>query len=77
MGTMVTRYRIEDEVGRVLTEDGFFSYDSDDALEFRSEAAAIEEASSFTGTSVETFQRYSAVPDLITTRIFSIERSAA
>ena len=77
MGTMVTRYRIEDEVGRVLTDEGFFSYEIDDALQFRCEDEAIEEARSFPGTTVERFQRYSTFPDFFASEALSIERSAA
>ncbi|PDT55068.1 MULTISPECIES: hypothetical protein [Sinorhizobium] len=75
MGTMVTRYRIEDEVGRVLTDEGFFSYEVDDAVIFRSEAAAIEDAAAFPGTTVERFERWSAFPDFPLS--ISAERSAA
>ncbi|MQW73666.1 hypothetical protein GHK50_33750 [Sinorhizobium medicae] len=77
MGTMVTRYRIEDEVGRVLTDEGFFSYEIEDALQFRCEDEAIEEARSFPGTAVERFQRYSTFPDFFASEALSIERSAA
>ncbi|MQX94715.1 hypothetical protein GHK03_00330 [Sinorhizobium medicae] len=77
MGTMVTRYRIEDEVGRVLTNEYFFSYETDDALQFRCEDEASEEARSFPGTTVERFQRYSTFPDFFASEALSIERSAA
>lgn len=61
---IVTRYRIEDEIGRVLTADGFFSYEIDDAIQFRTEYAAIEESDLFPGTTVERFERYAAFPDI-------------
>lgn len=77
MGTMVTRYRIEDEVGRVLTVEGFFSYEADDALQFRSEDEAYEEVSAFPGTTVERFERYSTFPDFFLSEAVSVERSAA
>ncbi|RVN76935.1 hypothetical protein CN105_34445 [Sinorhizobium meliloti] len=65
---MVTRYRIEDEVGRVLTNEYFFSYEVDDAL---------EEAAAFPGTTVERFERYSTFPDFFLSEAVSVERSAA
>lgn len=74
---MVTRYSIQDEVGRVLTRMGFFAYDTADAVEFRDEDDAYEELAAYPGCTVETYERPSAFPDLITTRTFSIERSAA
>ncbi|PND29037.1 hypothetical protein [Sinorhizobium sp. M4_45] len=77
MGTMVTRYRIEDEVGRVLTVEGFFSYEVDDALQFRCEDEALEEAAAFPGTTVERFERYSTFPDFFASEAVSIKRSAA
>ncbi|MDX0106618.1 hypothetical protein GOC33_11405 [Sinorhizobium meliloti] len=77
MGTMVTRYRIEDEVGRVLTNEYFFSYEVDDALQFRSEDEAYEEAAAFPGTTVERFERYSTFPDFFLSEAVSVERSAA
>ncbi|MGK9263834.1 hypothetical protein KXS15_23100 [Sinorhizobium meliloti] len=77
MGTMVTRYRIEDEVGRVLTNENFFSYEVDDALQFRSEDEAYEEAAAFPGTTVERFERYSTFPDFFLSEAVSVERSAA
>ncbi|MFQ6161433.1 hypothetical protein [Sinorhizobium meliloti] len=77
MGTMVTRYRIEDEVGRVLTAEGFFSYEVDDALQFRCEDEAYEEARSFPGTTVERFERYSTFPDFFLSGTVSSERNAA
>lgn len=77
MGRMVTRYRIEDEIGRVLTNEGFFSYELDDALQFRCEDEAYEEARSFPGTTVERFERYSTFPDFFLSEAVSVERSAA
>ncbi|AUX76374.1 hypothetical protein [Sinorhizobium fredii] len=76
MGTMVTRYRIEDEVGRVLTDEGFFSYERDDAAEFRCEQDAIEECAYLPGTTVEQFQRYAEYPDFDALASFK-ERAAA
>ncbi len=61
----VTRYQITDEVGRVLTADGFFSYDDDDAEQFRDEDDAIEASDRHPGTTVETFKRWSKYPDFI------------
>lgn len=74
---LVNRYSITDEVGRFLTVEGFFSYDDADAVEFRDDDEAYEELAAYPGCTVETYQRFSAFPDLITTRTFSIERSAA
>lgn len=74
---MVTRYRIEDEVGRVLTAEGFFSYEVVDALQFRCEDEAYKKARSFPGTTVERFERYSTFPDFVLSEAASIERSAA
>ena len=62
---MVTRFRIEDETGRVLTIAGFFSYDTDDAVQFTREDDAIEVSDEHLGTSVECFTRYSATADRI------------
>ena len=76
MGTMVIRYRIEDAKGHVLTDEGWFSREADDAAEFRSEDEALEEAAAFPGTTVERFERWSAFPDLVTATP-SFERSAA
>ncbi|MFK3965712.1 hypothetical protein ACI2KT_19115 [Ensifer adhaerens] len=72
---MVTRYSIQDEVGRFLTIEGFFAYDDDDAVEFRDEDEAIEELAAYPGCTVETYQRPSAFPDFIATP--SIEKEAA
>lgn len=77
MGKMVTRYRIEDEVGRVLTGEYFFSYEVDDALQFRGEDEALEEAAAFPGTTVERFERYSTFPDFFASGRGSTERNAA
>ncbi|ASP63365.1 hypothetical protein [Sinorhizobium meliloti] len=77
MGTIVTRYRIEDEVGRVLTNEYFFSYEVDDALQFRCEDEALEEAAAFPGTTVERFERYSTFPDFFASGRGSTERNAA
>ncbi|ASY62480.1 hypothetical protein SJ05684_c10220 [Sinorhizobium sojae CCBAU 05684] len=65
MGTMVTRYRVENAKGCVLTDEGFFTSERDDAAEFTDEDAAHEEASSFPGATVEEFRRYSDFADLI------------
>ncbi|QHG70196.1 hypothetical protein [Ensifer adhaerens] len=72
---MVTRYSIQDEVGRFLTIDGFFSYDDADAVEFRDEDEAYEELATYPGCSVETHQRLSNFPDFTATP--SIEKEAA
>ncbi|MGF6157808.1 hypothetical protein M2267_003067 [Ensifer sp. KUDG1] len=75
---MVTRYSIQDEVGRLLTIDGFFSYDDADAVEFWDEDEAYEELATnpeCRGCSVETHQRLSAFPDFTATP--SIEKEAA
>ncbi|HEV7319432.1 MAG TPA: hypothetical protein VGO04_12590 [Ensifer sp.] len=72
---MVTRYNIQDEVGRFLTAEGFFSYEADDAAEFRDEDEAIEELAVYPGCTVETYQRPSAFPDFTATP--SIEKEAA
>lgn len=75
---MVTRYSIQDEVGRFLTAEGFFSYEADDAAEFRDEHEAYEELatnSECRGCTVETYQRLSNFPDFTATP--SIEKEAA
>ncbi|WP_342242666.1 hypothetical protein [Ensifer sp. OTU672] len=72
---MVTRYSIQDEVGRFLTIDGFFSYDDADAVEFRDEDEAIDELAAYPGCTVETHQRLSNFPDFTATP--SIEKEAA
>lgn len=72
---MVTRYSIQDEVGRFLTIDGFFSYDDADAVEFWDEDEAIEELAAYPGCTVETYQRLSDFPDFTATP--SIEKEAA
>lgn len=72
---MVTHYRIEDEVGRVLTDEGFFSYETADAAEFWDEDAAYEGLAAYPGCTVETYQRFSEFPDFAASPSF--ERSAA
>ncbi len=75
---MVTRYSIQDEVGRFLTIEGFFSYDDDDAVEFWDEGEAYEELATnpeCRGCTVETYQRLSNFPDFTATP--SIEKEAA
>ncbi len=72
---MVTRYSITDEVGRFLTVEGFFSYDSADAVEFRWEDDAIEELAAHPGCTVEAYARVSDFPDFTATP--SIEKEAA
>ena len=62
MGSFVTRYRIEDAKGRVLTEAGHFSRETDDAAEFLTEQDAISECAYLPGATVEEFQRYSDFP---------------
>lgn len=71
----VTRWTITDEVGRVLTPDELFSYDTDDAIEFRHEDEAWEAAALYRGATAERFERYSAFPDI--TAIIEAERAAA
>lgn len=72
---MVTRYSIQDEVGRFLTIDGFFSYDDDDAVEFWDEDEAYDELAAYPGCTVESYQRLSDFPDFTATP--SIEKEAA
>lgn len=75
---MVTRYSIQDEVGRFLTIEGFFAYDDADAVEFRDEDEAYEELATnpeCRGCTVETYQRPSDFPDFTATP--SIEKEAA
>lgn len=72
---MVTRYSIQDEVGRFLTIDGFFAYDDADAVEFRDEDEAIDELAAYPGCTVESHQRLSDFPDFTATP--SIEKEAA
>ncbi|WP_113132735.1 hypothetical protein [Rhizobiales bacterium] len=72
---MVTRYSIQDEVGRFLTAEGFFSYDDADAVEFRDEDEANEELAAYPGCTVKTYQRVANHPDFTATP--SIEKEAA
>lgn len=72
---MVTRYSIQDEVGRFLTIDGFFSYDDADAVEFWDEDEAYDELAAYPGCTVESYQRLSDFPDFTATP--SIEKEAA
>lgn len=72
---MVTRYSIQDEVGRFLTIDGFFSYEDDDAAEFWDEDEAIDELAAYPGCTIETYQRVANNPDFTATP--SIEKEAA
>lgn len=72
---LVTRYSIQDEVGRFLTIDGFFSYDDADAVEFWDEDEAIDELAAYPGCTVESHQRLSDFPDFTATP--SIEKEAA
>lgn len=73
---MVTRYSIQDEVGRFLTIDGFFAYDDADAVEFWDEDEAHEELAAYPGCTVETHQRLSDFPDF-TIATSNDERAAA
>ncbi|WP_077961672.1 hypothetical protein [Ensifer adhaerens] len=73
---MVTLYSIQDEVGRFLTIDGFFSYDD---VEFRDEDEAIEELATnpeCRGCTVETYQRVATHSDF-TVATSNHERAAA
>lgn len=72
---MVTRWCIQDEAGLTLTRDETWSYDGDDAIEFRHEDEAWEAAALYRGATAERFERYSAFPDI--TAIIEAERSAA
>lgn len=72
---MITRYRIETKDG-LFWVGGAFSHDELDALEFRSEAAAIEEAAELQDVFVERVERWSAFPD-VTTSTAVTERTAA
>ncbi len=73
---MVTRYSIQDEVGRFLTRMGFFAYDTADAAEFRDEDDAYEELVAYPGCTVETYQRVANRPDS-TVATSNHERAAA
>lgn len=80
---IVTRFRIEDEVGRIMTVHGEFSYDEayQDAFaaDFRDEEEAMECAfellGSTVGLSTERFERFSDFPDFTAEQI--TERAAA
>lgn len=72
---LVTRYSIQDEVGRFLTIDGFFAYDDADAVEFWDEDEAIDVLAAYPGCTVESHQRLSDFPDFTATP--SIEKEAA
>lgn len=63
---MVTRYKIMDASGLCWT--GFedeFSYDPDQAVQYRDLDEAVEDAAQFPGVTVERFQRYSSIADPI------------
>lgn len=80
MASTITRYRIEDEVGRIMTVHGEFAYedngwladfcDEDEAME-----CAFELLGSTEGLSVERFQTVSRFPDITTEN--HTERAAA
>lgn len=77
---IVTRFRIEDEVGRIMTVHGEFAYDDNGWLaDFRDEEEAMECAfellGSTAGLSVERFQTVSRFPDFTPEQI--TERAAA
>lgn len=72
MSAMVERFCIMDEVGRVMTVHGEFSYDDEGYnAEFRSEEEALEGADELLGSrlglTVERYERWSRFPDLNTT----------
>lgn len=77
---IVTRFRIEDEVGLIMTVHGEFAYDDNGHLaDFRDEEEAMECAFELlgktAGLSVERFERFSDFPDFIPEQI--TERAAA
>lgn len=66
---MVTRYRIEDASGLIMTVHGEFAYEDNGWLaDFRDEEEAMECAfellGSTAGLSVERFERWSSLPDM-------------
>jgi hypothetical protein len=81
---IITRFRIEDEAGRIMTVHGEFSYDEDYqdafAADFRTEEEAEECAIELVGSmrllTVERFQRWSQHPD-IDVSVPAQERAAA
>lgn len=62
---MLTRYFIEGEPGRYLTDEGFFTADRDDAAEFTDEDAAYETAAAYPGATVEAYCRISDVASFV------------
>lgn len=77
---MVTRYRVETTCGLYLTDCNEFTHDIDDAVQFRTEDAACQEADRHPGSMVERFERYAAFPDLVfsvpASTVFQERRSA-
>lgn len=80
---MIKCFTVHDEIGRVLTKAGFWSFEDDDAVEFTREDDAIEVADEHPGTTVEMSRRYvepsrvvSTVSDLSTSQA-NTERTAA
>lgn len=63
---MVTHFRVETLCGMFLTDCNEFTHDVDDAVQFRSEDDACEEADRHPGSSVERFQRWSPLADIET-----------
>ena len=63
---MVTRYKISDASGLCWTGvDDEFSYDPDQAVQYRNLDEALEDAAQFAGVTVERFQRFSSAADPI------------
>lgn len=62
---MLTRFFIEREPGRYLTDEGFFTSDRDDAAEFTDEDAAYAEASAYPGATVEAYSRFSDIASFL------------
>lgn len=62
---MLTRYMIEREPGRYLTDEGFFTSDRDDAAEFTDADEAYETAAAYPGATVEAYCRISDVASFL------------
>ncbi|MDX0572139.1 hypothetical protein GOD68_18085 [Sinorhizobium medicae] len=65
MGQMVTRYLIEGRPGQFLTDEGFFTFDRDDAAEFTDQDEAYETAAAYPGATVEAYSRFSDIASFL------------
>lgn len=64
-GCMVERFWIMDAAGLYYAGDDEFTYEPDNAIQFRDECEAEEVSAEHPGTTVERFERWSRFPDLV------------